>query len=471
MTQRSKNELGRYEVLGSIHRGGMGEILLVRVRGSQGFSRKLVLKGILPELQEDEISNQLFEREARLMASLVHPNIVQVFDVPEINGIPYLAMEYIRGRNIHQLIQKAKEMETVIPRRISAHILAQMLRGLHYAHRATNDVGKPLGIVHRDISPGNILISYFGEVKVTDFGIAKFADTPRITGPRSIRGKARYTAPETIRTGDCTPRSDLYSAGVVLSEMILGKPLFGGKNLSETLLKIVSEPRTDLVQRILESVDTDPKLESILSRALALSPRDRFADGISFAEELESFIELEGGPVTRSELGKFMRTLFPEELDVPSECNVTAKTPSGWRGTLRKNSKKILNGRTRKPLTEPVKRPSHFRPRPPPPPKPSVCDELMGHSRSGVPITSEAIHEAEAIQPPIFASLLTEHLEHRTDEEAAQRLSIPVKERRGQRHIAKIEKAILLQPAWKLALIGSLLGALAASIGAYLGNF
>ncbi|MEE2901585.1 MAG: serine/threonine-protein kinase [Myxococcota bacterium] len=471
MTQCSKTALGRYEVLGSIHRGGMGEILLVRVRGSQGFSRKLVLKGILPELQQDEVSNRLFEREARLMASLEHPNIVQVFDVPEIDGVPYLAMEYIRGRNIHQVIQKAEEMEVELPLRLSAHILAQMLRGLHYAHRATNDAGKHLGIVHRDISPGNILISYFGEVKVTDFGIAKFADTPRITGPRSIRGKARYTAPETIRTGDCTPRSDLYSAGVVLSEMILGRPLFVGENLSETLLQIVSEDRLDLVGRILEDVDDHPKLAFILNRALALSPRDRFADGVSFAEALESFIHLQGGPVTRAELGEFMRKLFPEEHDVPSESNVTAKTPTSWRGTLRKSSQKILNGRKQKPLAESVKRPSYFRPRPPPPPRPSVCDEIMGHSRSGVAIQTSEVREADAIQAPVFASLLTEHIQSETDEEIAQKVSLSVEKSSAKRQYEQLEKAILFQPAWKLALMGALIGALAASVGAYLGAF
>ena len=216
MTQRATKQLGRYEILGAIHRGGMGEILLVRVRGSQGFSRKLVLKGILPELMDDAISTHLFRREARLMASLEHPNIVQVFDVPEIDDIPYLAMEYVRGRNVHQFIQQCNQAGVRIPLRIAGHIVAELLRGLHYAHRACDESGKHLGIVHRDISPGNILISYFGEVKVTDFGIAKVADTPKLTGPRSIRGKARYTAPETIKAGDCTPLSDIYAAAKLL---------------------------------------------------------------------------------------------------------------------------------------------------------------------------------------------------------------------------------------------------------------
>ena len=134
--------------------------------------------------------------------------------------------------------------------------------------------------------------------------------------------------------------------------MILGRPLFVGENLSETLLKIVSEPRIDLVSRILEDVDDHPKLAFILNRALALSPRDRFADGVSFAEELESFIHLRGGPVTRSELGEFMRKLFPEEQDVPSESNVTAKTPCGE--VRYASSKKPLMGEL-KTLAEPVK--------------------------------------------------------------------------------------------------------------------
>jgi serine/threonine protein kinase len=445
MTRCVNKELGRYEVLGAIHRGGMGEILLVRARGAEGFSRKLVLKGILPELADDPVSTHLFRREAKLMASLEHPNIVRVFDVPEIKGVPYLAMEYVRGRNVHQLIQASRAAGIKIPLRIAAHIIAEVLRGLHFAHRAKDETGKAIGIVHRDISPGNILLSFFGEVKVTDFGIAKIADTPRITAPRSIRGKARYTAPETIRNGDCTVLSDVYAAAVVLSEMLLGEALFSGENLSQTLLRIISEPRENLIGRVLASTPKSKRLDKILARSLDLSPKARFRSAIDFCDALGELCWEEGGPVTASELGEFMRQVFPDADDAVCETHVSSKTPCAWMGKFRRT---------------------------PPPPPPIDVEETgdLPQSAAASSITCDAIKESDAIISPVFASLLMEPAANGTDEEVARQIEADADfvppPRSG---MSQIEAKLWAQPVWLLIVVGVSLGALTAVAGAFLG--
>jgi eukaryotic-like serine/threonine-protein kinase len=463
MTQCVKKEFGRYEILGAIHRGGMGEILLVRVRGSQGFSRKLVLKGVLPELMDDAISTHLFRREARLMASLEHPNIVQVFDVPEIEGVPYLAMEYVRGRNVHQLIQQSSLAGERIPLRIACHIVAELLRGLHYAHRAKDESGKHIGIVHRDISPGNILLSYFGEVKVTDFGIAKVADTPKITGPRSIRGKARYTSPETIRRGECTPLSDVYAAGVVLSEILIGRPLFDGKNLSQTLLQIVSEPRDALLRRIIADGLTPKKLRPLLAKALALEPKQRFRSAIEFADALDELCRAEGGPVTASELGAFIRDIFLDAEDVPQEENLSAKTPCGWRDRAKRKKKTLPSKDT---YARRQQTPSRVGSRPPPPPPiGNDTEDLPCLAYPASAVTADGISEIDAVQSPVFASYLIENILAKTDEEVAQSPA----DSGPRRGLSAIEARIWDQPLWLLIAVGLALGAGTAFAGAMLG--
>ncbi len=310
----------RYSILGSIHRGGMGEILLAKIEGHDGFSRKVVLKGLLSKLSEDDVSYQLFMREARLMSNLDHPNIVRVFDLPMIGGKPYLAMEYMRGRNFHQVIQRAGQAHGgCVPPKIALFVVAHALRGLHYAHSMRDAHGKLLGIVHRDVSPGNLLVSFFGEVKVTDFGIAKVAGSPQFTSPRSIRGKARYVAPEQVHGAQATVLSDIYSAGVVLAEALIGEPLWERSSVPETLLAIVTEDREKTIDRILLNHPNIRGLRAAFRGALALNPRDRFATALQFAEVLEAVGRGIREPLDQVELGLYVRDLFTESLDVPKD--------------------------------------------------------------------------------------------------------------------------------------------------------
>jgi serine/threonine-protein kinase len=305
----------RYEVREAIHRGGMGEILLADIVGPEGFVRRVVLKGLL-DRRDDDVASELFLREARLMARLDHPNIVQVFDLPVLHGRLYLAMEHVAGRNFHQIIQRGLEGRPP-SLRLLLHVMAEALRGLHYAHACTDASGKPLGLVHRDVSPGNVLVSFFGEVKLTDFGIAYIEGAPRFTAPRSIRGKARYVAPEQVRGDPATVLSDVYSAGVVLAEALLGRALWEGRTISETLLAIVSEPREKTLDRIFAVYPDVPGLRSALRGALALRPEDRFASALQFAETLDAVGAGLGPRVSRTELGLALRDLFRGEPDVP----------------------------------------------------------------------------------------------------------------------------------------------------------
>lgn len=307
-----------YRILGSIHRGGMGEILLAEVDGPSGFARKVVLKGLLSPPSQDDVGYQLFMREARLMSRLDHPNIVQVFDFPQIDGRPYLAMEYVRGRNLHQIIQRAAAIKRAIPLSLTLLIVSRALRGLHYAHAISED-GSPLGLIHRDVSPGNLLVSFFGEVKVTDFGIATLKGAPRYTGPRSIRGKARYVAPEQIQGESATVLSDIYSGGVVLAEALLGKPLWERATIPETLLAIVSTRREQIIRYVLRDHDGVAGLAAALRGSLAIEPSDRFSSALQFAETLEAISDTLDESCSDVELGLYIRELFADAPDVPGD--------------------------------------------------------------------------------------------------------------------------------------------------------
>lgn len=308
----------RYTILGAIHRGGMGEILLARAEGADGFSRKVVLKGLLPALDDDDASLEMFRREARIMARLEHPNVVRVLDFTYVNDKPYLAMEYVRGRNLHQVIQRALA-HGGLPAAVVFHVLAQALRGLHSAHTARDEDGARLGAIHRDVSPGNILLSFFGEVKVADFGIAKAEGAPSLTGPRAIRGKARYAPPEVIRGEPATPQGDIFAAGAVLAEALTGEPLWDQRTVSDTLIKIVSEPRDETVDRVASRLPTIRGLRTVLRRSLALYADDRFPTALAFAEALEVLARSVGGPLTQAELGTYLQALFADAPDLPRE--------------------------------------------------------------------------------------------------------------------------------------------------------
>lgn len=230
--------LGGYEILYQLKAGGMGEVLLARRRGPSGFERLAAVKTIRAELRGQEHLRRMFLDEAQLLARLSHPAIAQIFDFGEDQGTLFLAMEYVAGVPLRDLIARR-----VLPAQVSARIMAEALRGLHAAHELTDLGGQPLGVVHRDVSPDNLMLTFEGQVKVLDFGIALMRGRKApVTELGTIKGKPPYLAPEQIKNQVIDRRTDIFAAGVVLHEMLTSERLFGGDSLLAVARAIELEP-------------------------------------------------------------------------------------------------------------------------------------------------------------------------------------------------------------------------------------
>src|SRR5450755_4066436 len=216
----------------------MAEVYLARRAGPHGFQKLVALKRILPQLARDEDFVAMFVDEARVCARLGHPNIVQVFDFGEQDGELYMAMEYVDGTTGARLIRAAAARGEEIPLDVCLHITLSILRALEYAHAARDDEGKPLFLVHRDVSPGNVLVDRSGAVKLTDFGIARAAEIERRTDAGQLKGKLGYMSPEQVVGRELDARSDLFTLGIVLAELVMLRPLFAGGSELDVLMRI-----------------------------------------------------------------------------------------------------------------------------------------------------------------------------------------------------------------------------------------
>lgn len=243
MSQPTPTRFGDYLLLERIGDGGMAEIFLGKRHGYSGFEKLIAVKRILPRYSGNETFVRMLIQEAKLAADLQHFNIVQVLDLGDVDGQVFLAMEYVNGRDLASILSAAYRRKETIPVPISVCIATEFLTGLDYAHRKADERGRPLGIIHRDISPQNILISYEGEVKVTDFGIARFiSEKADVHLPGNLHGKFGYMSPEQVGGSEIDQRSDIFSSGVVLWEMLTGRRLFRGTNPKETIDLVVRKP-------------------------------------------------------------------------------------------------------------------------------------------------------------------------------------------------------------------------------------
>lgn len=229
---------GRYRLIRLISIGGMAEVYQARSYGEHGFEKEVALKRILPSVAADADALEMFIREAKLAVALTHPNIGAIYELGKVHEWYYITMEYIYGKNLRQIATTAAELGQVIPWEVAAAIAVGVASGLYYAHTKRSVDGMPLGIVHRDISPQNIVISYAGEVKIIDFGIAKVANQPNQTQVGVIKGKTGYMAPEQIDGLVLDARTDQFCLGIVLWELLAGRPLFRGGGFAETLERI-----------------------------------------------------------------------------------------------------------------------------------------------------------------------------------------------------------------------------------------
>ena len=279
--------LGPYELLRRIATGGMAEVYLARRGGPHGFKKIVAVKRILPQYARDPDFVAMFVDEARVCARLGHPNIVQVFDFGEQDGELYMAMEYVDGTTGARLIRAAASRGEDVPLDVCLHVALSILRALEHAHSARDDEGRPLALVHRDVSPGNVLIDRSGAVKLTDFGIARAAEIERRTDAGQLKGKLGYMSPEQVVGRELDARSDLFTAGIVLAEMLILRPLFSGGKELDVLMRI-RDADVSPIDRTPTRVPDD--VRSVVFRALARDPMLRWQTAGAFAEAIEDIV-------------------------------------------------------------------------------------------------------------------------------------------------------------------------------------
>jgi serine/threonine protein kinase len=269
----------------------------------------VAVKRILPHLSDNKEFVEMFIDEAKMVAGLTHPNIVQISDLGKLEKSYYIAMEYVHGRDLRTILRRAKDRGLRLPLDLTVLIVSKVCSALEFAHRKKDERGRPMLIVHRDISPQNILISFEGEVKLTDFGIAKAATKARITDAGALRGKLLYMSPEQAWGKPMDRRSDVFSLGIVFYEMVTDqKPFLGSSEMS--ILEMVREcrvaPPSDVNPRIPE------KLEKVVMTALERDPDHRYQDAAEMYRDLDRVLH-ERQPPTANELTRFMELLFDEE--------------------------------------------------------------------------------------------------------------------------------------------------------------
>jgi serine/threonine protein kinase len=303
--------LGKYQLLRRIATGGMAELFLARAVAMAGFEKLVVLKRILPQHAESDEFIKMFLTEARLAATLHHPNIVQVYDIGEEAGHYFFTMEWVQGQDLRRIVRAARKAEVALPLEHVLHIIAGVAAGLDHAHDKADTDGTPLGIVHRDVSPSNVLVTYDGAVKLVDFGIAKAAAFQSNTIAGTLKGNVPYMSPEQCRGEVVDRRSDIFSIGTLLWEMTTGARLFAGDN-EIAIINRVAKADVPLPTSI--RPDYPPQFETIVMRALHSDPEQRYQHAIDLQIDLEDFSREHRLPVSSARMGKFMRELFADEI-------------------------------------------------------------------------------------------------------------------------------------------------------------
>lgn len=302
--------VGKYRLLAEIGHGGMAEVFLAVMEGPAKFSKLIALKMLRSQFAEDPEGREMFLNEARLAARLNHPNVVQTYEVGEIEHRYFIAMEYLEGQPFSRILHRARSGEhQALPLALSLRIIADSLSGLQYAHDLKDFDGSPLNLVHRDISPHNLFVTYDGSVKVLDFGIAKAAGSSAETRTGVLKGKVGYMAPEQISDLPLDRRVDVYATGIMLWEAVAGRKVWKGLSDVATLSKVATEG----VPAITTAVpDLDPELARIVNKACARARDQRYASASDLQGDLEAYIEKmkDGAKATTRGISKWVSEVF-----------------------------------------------------------------------------------------------------------------------------------------------------------------
>ena len=302
---------GRYVLVDKIAVGGMAEVFKAKSFSEGGFEKLLVIKRILNHLSENEEFVEMFIDEAKITVELQHPNVVQIFDFGKTGDNWYIAMELVEGKDAKGILRQLARRRKLMPAEFAIFIAHEVCKGLDYAHKKTDLRGTPLHIVHRDISPSNIIVGYRGDVKVADFGIAKAQKSTYTTKDGVLKGKFEYMSPEQARGGDITPQSDVFACGIILHEMLTGRRLFKTDAEVKTLEKIKSGdyPRpSDINPQVPASLD------AVVMRALAADTEDRFPDARAMQAALLEELYPHTPDVVQERLKRFMEELFADDI-------------------------------------------------------------------------------------------------------------------------------------------------------------
>ena len=300
--------IGKYRIVREVGVGGMAEVFLASREGPEGFAKPYVIKRILPQYSQDEQFARLFVTEAKIAALLDHPNIVHVFDFEIERGNYYLVMEYVAGASLLNIVRAAVQKGLPLDPQVAVEVAAGVAHALAYAHDLTLPDGTRLDLVHRDISPGNILISKDGAVKLADFGVVKTAVTETPHG--IITGKWAYMSPEQLGNQGIDRRSDLFSLGIILYEVATGRRLFRGSSPNDTIARV----RTAIIPRPRTLVpDLDPRLDQIIMRLLERDLRTRYQSAADLATDLEALRATPAFAGGAHRLRTLVRSLFPDD--------------------------------------------------------------------------------------------------------------------------------------------------------------
>lgn len=299
---------GKYRVLSDLACGGMARLVLAAVEGPEGFIKPCVLKKVLPEFLKLPDFNRMFIQEARIAALLNHPNIVQAFDFGEVNGEYFLALEFVEGASLGSVVKELRARGSVAPLPVALHVGISMCEALAYAHAAKGTDGLPLNLVHRDVTPGNVLVSTTGSVKLTDFGIVRSSAADRHSNAQTLKGKVAYIAPEQARCEPLDGRTDLFSLGLVLYEMTTGRRPLQRRTFAEGLLAA----RSGHVPAPSSFMPNYPaEFERVLMKALAPDPDDRYPNAKAFQAELEAVRAHLSWTSGTDALGALLSSLYP----------------------------------------------------------------------------------------------------------------------------------------------------------------